>query len=400
MKTGLLRLCGLLLLASLVTACAYAQNDTLAPSIPLSPGLAPPLTDTPQDEPVTTLTTDLLTPQRSFIFDPSGASISANSLNPEIYSSPIAPSLAETDTQIRDSAQTGQISPYASTAQRLGLDFSGGEASSSSQNNGITSTGSFHRIHSAGSESGQTSMGNPYQSSWSARSSFDPEPNDNSWGTRRLSGDRLGHKQQDSLAATPSVNSELAAIGGSTAKSTNSLASRYGRGRINSSAYGSIDGRARTTYAGNNSGQSPTGDLVTSSRRNPIAGGAKNHTSRDEDSARNTLTFFPQAGYSQVPVGESPFSSPSGIDELHFLNPDIYAATSQSSSRSIKERGSATDNSLRQTFVQHDHLDSSASHYGLNTHPGADGSAKSSLDKSRLEKDSHLRTGLLDSEHP
>ena len=118
-------LCSVLLLAALATGRAYAQF------VPVSPNLSPELTANPDTEPITTLAIDLLAPQRPYIFDATGASLSANRLNPSIYSSSLSSSIAQTDTQLRDSSQTGHISPYAAAAQRLGLSFSGSDDSSS-----------------------------------------------------------------------------------------------------------------------------------------------------------------------------------------------------------------------------------------------------------------------------
>ena len=75
------KLCCVLVLTALATVCACAQVE------PLSPTLSPSLTTDPQTAPITTLSTDLLAPQRPYIFDPSGASVTSNALNPAIYSS-------------------------------------------------------------------------------------------------------------------------------------------------------------------------------------------------------------------------------------------------------------------------------------------------------------------------
>ncbi len=325
------------------------------------------------------------------------------------------------------------MSLYAPAAQRLGLDFSGG-GTSGGQGNGMTSNGSFHRSLNGGNDNGQSAAGNAYQSSWNAGSSFGLQSEESSWSTRRLTVDRLGHKQSDSLAASRDAKGESAIAGGSNGytvgdaggyspagnvvsssrysisgskgQSANSLTSRFGSSRTNSPAYGSIDGRAGDTYSVNKPGQPLNDDMAGTGTGNlhdgsATTGGAANGGSADRtEAARKSLTYFPQAAYSQSALGESPFSSSSGIGELHFLNPNIYAATSQGHSLSIGEKGSATEDSLRQAFVQRDHPAGSASHYGLITHPGADRSTQGKDDMSTLKKSSHLRTGILNSENP
>jgi len=423
-RPGLLRLCGVLLLTGMVTASARAQTESLTPGFPLSTGLAPSLTDDPQTAPVTTLATDLLAPQRPYIFDPSGASVLSNALNPSIYSLSFSLSLVQTDTQIRDSSQTGHLNPYLAAAQRLGLNFSGSD-DSGSQDNRSTSNGSFRGALTGETGNGQSGTGNPYQSSWGASTSFGPQSEESSWGTGRLGVDRLGNKQPNSLAAIRTAKGGgLAAagdstgnavgnaggyltsgigtssIGGSKGKATNSLASRDGGLGTNLSAYGygSTGGRGGGTYLENTPGQNITDDMAG---MNGNTGGRTSGASGDKaESAKHTLAFFPQATYNQSSLGESPFSSPGGADELHFLNPNIYAATSQGRSLSIGEKGSASEDSLRQAFIRRDSRAANASRNRLNTHPGTDRLERGIGDKSRLERNPRLSTGLLDSQVP
>ena len=320
-KRRLLLSCGVLLLTSMLTVCAHAQGDTLAPTVPLSPGLAPPLTDNPQTEAVTTLSTNLLTPQRPYIFDPSGASIIANSLNPEIFSSSLGSSLVKTDTQIRDSSQAGQISPYASAAHRLGLTPAGNEGPLS-QGDGITSNGSSRRIHNPGGDNGQSTMDNPYQSSWGSNSSFGQQSEESSWGTGRLSADRLGRRPQNSLAAAPGTDSALATARDSNDTSISPPFSRSGaranppaygsiNGRLttNASRYGSIGSQAGSTNASNKWGQSPTGNMATDTG-NLGADSTMGQASTDKAAVSDTLTYFPQANSEEPRLGESPFFFP------------------------------------------------------------------------------------------
>jgi hypothetical protein len=132
------------------------------------------------------------------------------------------------------------------------------------------------------------------------------------------------------------------------------------------------------------------------------AGGSANGTGKDKKNSQNALAFFPQADYAQSPLGASPFSSPGGVDELHFLNPNIFAATSQGRSMSRNETGTAdqTQDSLRQAFVRRHTLATSASHYGLATHPAAAGLKTGIGDRSTSLKRTHLKTGISDLDNP
>ncbi len=408
-RAGVLRLCGVLLLTFMATASARAQIEGLSPGFPLSTGLAPSLTDDPQTAPVTTLATDLLAPQRPYIFDPSGSSIVSNALNPTIYSSSFSLSLVTTDTQIRDSSQAGHLSPYTAAGQRLGLSFSG-SADPGSQDNRSTTNGSFRGALTGETGSEPSATGNAYQSSWGGASSFGPLSEESSWGTGRMGSDRLGNKQPNSLAATriglaTAGDSSGSAPGNAAGLSANGIGIFAGRSsggssngsvRMNSSPYGSTNGVAKGTHT---EGQYSIAHKTSSSSRDYVA--AMNGPPGDNEvSAKHTLAFFPQASYNQSILGASPFSSPAGGKELHFLNPSIYAATSQGRSLSIGEKGSASGDSLRQAFVRRDHPSTHASRYGLNTHLGADRPAKINGEKSELEKQSHLSNGLLNSKLP
>ena len=165
LTTAILRLRSGVLLTSLATVCAYAQFS------PVSPNLSPELTANPDSEPITTLAIDLLAPQRPYIFDATGASLSANPLNPSIYSTILSSSTAQTDTQLRDSSQSGHLSPYGVGGQRLGLSFSGGD-DSGSEGNGGASNGLFRGALPGQSGNYESGMDDPYQSSWGASSSF------------------------------------------------------------------------------------------------------------------------------------------------------------------------------------------------------------------------------------
>lgn len=440
-KTAALVTAGvLLLLASLGTTSAHAQIEPLAPTVPLSPGLAPSLTSDPATAPVTTLAIDLLAPQRPFTFDPSGAAISSNALNPEIYSSSLNSSRAETDTQLRDASQTGQLSPYSTAARRLGLTLSADSGSVAAQESSsprlraaqFGDLGSAQRSDDADASA----------SSWGGGSSFatrQSSPQSSSWSTRRLVFDRSGN-QPASLAATEAPPGETAASGigngypsarnnpessvsslrTASVGSLNPRPSRIGaslngarNGARNASMIGAIGSRDQAQAIDSEPGSrlSPEPSANRSPESPPqlaISGGlaatgnpALGTSVRSGDhpgTAPNSLTFFPQAAYVQSPLGQSPFSSPGGSGELHFLNPDIYAATRPGSAYALSSSRGANrrpgGNMASQSLAKRDALPNSASHYGLATHAGMEGSA-GSLKSNR--KSSRPNNGLLDS---
>ena len=421
----LFRLLSLLFLAGAVTTCIYAQD-------PVSPNLAPPLTDNPDSQPTTTLAIDLLAPQRPFIFDPTGASVSANALDPSIFASSLGSSLAQTDTQLRDSSQSGRISPYAQAAQRLGINIPSDE--SSGAGNGSLSDGSFRSaLPGADSGSGQQHVpGDSYQSSWGGSSSFGGSPGaqagdqfQSSWGTERLRNARSVGRQSDTLRTTPDLSSESAGAN-STGFGGGTLAANGDGSRSGQTGFGSS--RSREPSSGSRSSSSfQSGQLrsmESSSENKPgqltrydatlndtlgtgggaTGGNGPDGASKDKTAAANALTFFPAAYAEPFTLGRSPFSSPSGLGELHFFTPNILAATSRGYTPSMNERGSAnpTDNSLRQAFVHRHTLATSTSHYGLATHPSGMHSFHPTSDQSLSggEKRTHLPTSILDSENP
>lgn len=442
--TSKLKLGCFLVVATLTTVCAYAQVE------PLSPNLSAPLTADPETAPITTLAVDLLAPQRPYIFDPSGASIIANALNPAIYSSSFNSSLVQTDTQVRDSSQTGHLSPYGAAASRLGLSSSGGDAAANEETPRI-STGSFRGAIPGGN--GDQDFGadtdSAYQSSWGTSSSFGAQSDESSWGTKRLGVNRLGRKQPESYTASQGLNGqEITAsnttgssahsigsaserstgypggysigpyggrstgssggysigsvAGGSSGNSTDTFTRQYRGSSLTTSGYAAIGSRTRHSFSESTPGEVVPVDTTTDTT-NGQAGGATNGTAKDKTkSAENVLTFFPLAAYSQSPLGESPFSSPGGVDELHFLNPNILAATSRGRSLSPTEAANAgpTQDSLRQAFVRRHTLATSTSRYGLAKHPAGNGLKTGIGEKSTLQKRTHLNTGISDLDNP
>lgn len=417
--TFTLSLGSVLLLTALATNRAYAQIID-----PVSPNLSPGLTTNLDFEPVTTLAVDLLAPNRPYMVDPTGASLSANALDPSLYTSSVSGSPAQTDTQIRDSTQSGHLSPYGSAGQRLGLNLSSSDDAASQDNPRTAGAGDF------------------YQSTWGASSSFGTRSDESAWGTSRVSVKQLGRKQSESLAARPGFNGDLAtagksgdyaggrstrsssrySLGNSGDNSANSLGSPYGStggnstrslgsrsgnsggdstaastsrnggSGLNAIGHGTMDQRATSQ---NNSGMTPAAGGTNGSKSSGNSGASSNKA----DLATSELGFFPEAAYSASSLEQSPFSLSSSGDELHFLNPDIFSATSGRRSHSFTDNGSSDENSLRSSARRHA-LANGASRYGLNTHPETGKLTTGTNAKSTLEKRSHLKTSLLGSENP
>lgn len=336
------------LLASLTASFARAQD-------PVSPDLSLPLTDTPDAALTTTLAIDLLAPGRPFVFDPTGASVSANALDPSIDASSRGVSIAQTDTAIRDSSQTGQLSPYGPSAQQLRIGFS------STSRAGNSSEPAALRGETSGQQYGARVS---HESSWGSSSSFGRQSNASSWGTGRMGVDELEQAQPASVTASRGQNGATAA--NNLAHSTRG----YSSAKVNSpgSRFNKADLRSSPNSSFGSASQRSDSELTRREIR-PAVGPMANPM-MNTGMAAPALTFFPQA-YAEAPLGESPFSSPSGFGELNFLSPNIFAPTSRGRSLSFPGRGKADSAEMQQAFVHRDTLAASASHYGLTTRPPA-----------------------------
>ena len=245
-----------------------------------------------------------------------------------------------------------------------------------------------------------------------------------------MHADRSGGKQADSLRVNPSLNGELAnatstgSMGGFA--NANGSLGRYGGPGLNSSRTSSPQSSlrsARTSQSGqlrsntqSSSTESAPGELTHSDTASGTgasggaagAGGGNgtNGNAKDNASAAaNALTFFPAAYAEPFTLGESPFSSPGGPSELHFFSPNIFAATSRGQAISLtgSRSSDATQDSLRQAFVHRHTLATSATHYGLGSHPGSTRSLNHTIGQSTTgatEKRSHLSTSVFDSANP
>jgi hypothetical protein len=183
----------------------------------VAPSLTPALTDAnPNTALVTTVSTDLLAPQRIFTYDSTGANIDASSLDPTVRTD-LLPAEAETDTAIRDSSQTGQTSPYSSGGSRVSTLFSRA-GSSTDSGNGSSSESPV----ASSSNSSSTGYGRSYgtdfgdttadasgagaggdQSSWGATSTS------SSWGGRSSGSARSGSGSSASVVSSNSLGSGI-----------------------------------------------------------------------------------------------------------------------------------------------------------------------------------------------
>ena len=265
--------------------------------------------------------------------------------------------------------------------------------------------------------------GASYQSSWGGGSSWGAQPEQSSWASERLGVNRLEGKQPDSLATRSNQNVEAASaatssgdLSGSSNASPTSYTNPYGAANLKSSrkstisskyAISSTSRRSESdirpgeigpvgTTADSEMNIGNTADITASGgKAGPTNGPSKNK----KPSTAKALTFFPAAYAESYSFGESPFSSPGGVGELNFLSPDILAATSHGSARSLTRSYNEDPgaNSLRQAFFHKQTLATSASHYGLATHPYANHPKTGLGAASEAGKRTHLKTSIFDS---
>ncbi len=368
----------------LVTALGTGLSSALPAQVTT---VAPLLTANPDAVPITTLSIDLLAPQRPFIFDPTGSSLLANAMDPSIYAATLSTAPAETDGQLRDSSQTGRISPFAAGTTRLGLSFSEGEGSASAvAPSGSTGASSGSSIGASASQGSGTELNGAYLSSWGTSSSFGDQSTSSSWGTKALRVQRLGRSQPESPVSGPSLNGEDS-TDANTAKSQPGLPGLTKRKRP-----GAVDiagQRQRSHSEGNGEG--------TSARNGKRTSGGNGETTAPD----NNALVFSAAPSAEHSFGDSPFYPPGGNGDLTFLTPNIFAATSmRPSSRSTRASTAKEENLQRGGFERSSTLATSATHYGLAPHPGVGGSMTGMSDKVNARKRPRLSGSLLDSVSP
>jgi hypothetical protein len=312
---------------ALATLLAFRSNVSRAQFVT---SLSPSLTTDAETAPVTTLSPDLLTPQRTFTYDATGAGIFANALTPEVNAS-VLNSAAETDTAVRDSSQAGQSSPYFQSAGRLGISFTGDRGSAASA---FSSTGSGVASASNGGfgtgvgggrlptgedfdrgDQGETNSA--YHSTWGSGTPAGSVSDDGSVPPVTI-GD---YQPDDSLSASRSSRDrgqdrllrENLAFGSSRSLGEKtSLVSRY-------SASGVATGLAmsRSSVVSGLTSDVPLRRSAQSAQAGvqPSAAAA--------ETIENVLSFSP-GSYAGYTFGASPFSPPRSGD-LTFLNPNIFA---------------------------------------------------------------------------
>ncbi len=251
--------------------------------------LVPRLNSESDIAPITTLSIDLLIPQRPFAYDPTGSSISSTALNPVVFVTNLGQAQAQTDTAIRDASQTGHISPYSPGASHAGessVQAAGAfrMAGGAPPNNALD----FDRDRQSGSQS-HTEEG----SSWGSSSSPNNAQGGSSWSGR-------------ATLSSYGENNQAQADG----KSQGAGADQESRVARHPSAVhrpGSLRGSTPSNVAGQSS--MPSGPRLLTS------GGGGSHL---PDAPLFSLPYG--ADYS---LGRTPFSSPGGNGELTFLNPSI-----------------------------------------------------------------------------
>jgi hypothetical protein len=348
--------------------------------------VAPLLTASPDAAPITTLSIDLLAPQRPFIFDPTGSSLLANAMDPSIYASTLNSAAAETDLQLRDSSQTGRVSPFAAGTTRLGLSFSGGDGPASAVASGRSTGASLgSSIGASASQGSGTEMNSASLSSWGTNSSFGDQSTSSTWGTKALRVERLGRSQPESPVGGSSLNGENSTDANS-AESQPGLPSLTKRKRP-----GTVDiaGQRQRSH-------SEVNEEGTSDRNGKRTSGGNGETTAPDTNA----LVFSAAPSAEHAFGDSPFYPPGGNGDLTFLTPNIFAATSMRPSSRSTRASSAKEDNLQRGFERSSTLATSATHYGLAPHPGVGRSMTGMSDKLSVKKRPRLSGTLLDSVSP
>ncbi|AXC13425.1 hypothetical protein ACPOL_4148 [Acidisarcina polymorpha] len=390
--------------------CANAQ---------VVPTLSPSLDEAPTSTPVTTLSIDLLSPQRTYTVDATGASVFANAFDPTVNASDWSLAVAETDTAIRDSTQAGQYNPYGS---RLGFRLA--ESIGSSQSTNMTSTaGAAGRAGSENNDGiveantaadinqGLETESSHYHSTWGGTSAAGPERGGSAWGLKSAPVNRMGSASDPASLPDSGIGSGYSQLSldssslqsqraGSDlnrssatefSRDSNSRASMASRDKFRyreqssrvASSYGDLSGlpSSPTTLATSRVGSILSTSHISSQRSTPPRPG-------DAHSAANLLEFSPHS-YTDYSFGMSPFSPPgAGDGELSFLNPDILNVSGFSTSF----RKTGVDIVPQRTYGSNDwskSLPTSGNHYGL-TSEIAPGRNSTGSDRKRPHKNPFL----------
>lgn len=332
MLLSMVRFPRILLLAGFAAGIAQpgiAQNDTPVQTF------APALTDSSSNAPVTTLSIDLLAPQRAFTYDATGASLSSSALDPTLRTE-VYGAVGQTDTGVRDSSQAGQVSPYDPGGSRLSTLFSG--SGTASRSSSVLTPGFIDQPASPQSD---MDYGQPYGTEIAAASAIRDESYRSTWGSSSAISLSTSNGSWGAHSAAPSHS------GAGTGGQTSSLASGYQSGSDLSSTQSeaSLDDPYRARPIPNIGWKSPG---LARSRPNARvvppttfgAGSTERFISRPGQ-VPGQDPYSSTAGQAATQSsGETPFhalgdssSSPFGdFGQRDFLHPNILSAFSASSS--------------------------------------------------------------------
>lgn len=357
-----LRIAMLLALLPLFPALGVAQ---------VSESLSPSLTASGISAPVTTLSPDLLAPQRTFTYDAAGASIFANALSPEV-SATVLNSAAQTDTAIRDASQAGQVSPYFQAAGRLGLSFSGeaaqprasmesalegtwtGEVAGDGFTSRPPSTAAYNQ---SGNGVGDTGYTGRETSSWGSPSAADRAGMGRSAGVGRMGLGASYSQGNSSSGEEYREGDELAgadqALEDGATRSSNTGFTGQGQLSKQNLAFGfaarpsppsPLSSRNATErgipYGPRTAAYRPVATSLTNRPAILSAPQASGDGEATSQTPTNVFQFSPRS-YSSYVFGTTPFSSPNSGD-LTFLHPSILRVSpvrlSSFSSQESRER--------------------------------------------------------------
>jgi len=336
----------LVLLAGATLSC-LGQDDI---DFSVAPALVPALTNTDTNTaPVTTLAIDLLAPQRSFTYDGTGANILASSLNPSVMVDLLSAE-SETDTAIRDSVQTGQISPYNSGGSHLSTLFSrigsstnsgaGNSPQSSIESTSTSSNMDYEQSYGTNSDNSMNQMpgSDPHgdQSSWGATSA-------SSWGVRSSTSVRSGAGSTAGNSASPPLSSGYqsgSSLSGDQSSGADDAHRSMAIATIGWKSTGLTVSRSTSNGIAATFSKGSTGFGAASTNRyiagpgqsldpnaNPsISAASQSGSDRPQQPLfEQALTFSPSVG--SAPGSSSPFRS---FGETDFLHPNILGASTLS----------------------------------------------------------------------
>lgn len=399
LKSALILFRNLLLPTLLAGASLHclAQDDldfSVAP--PLAPGLADTNANT---APPTTLSDDLLAPQRTFTYDGTGASIFAGALDPTLRVDLLSAE-SETDTAIRDADQTGQISPYSFAGSRAATAFSrtgsspgsrnGAPSDSSSASTSSASNTGYQPSYGASSEgsgvgapSGGSTWGASSASSWGGRPSANSGSRQESSSAPEAVSPLGGESPSDSSLSTAQTSQAANNLSNSQPSLTTGWRSTgLTVSRPTSIGIPSTPLRNPTTFGAGSTDRfiaHPGKPLdVSGNPPNYVGPQVVSGVPQQQQPADRGLAFLPGTE-AATQASSSPFRS---LDSADFLQPDILATTKLSLAPKRSDRSATEDRSryLRQSGNNQNALDTTASDYGLKP------AAKSSQSRSKRGK--------------